>query len=160
MFPQLPSSPRPPPSCGSNAAQRALAPGQRVSEVQDGFEAGGGGDIPRSCGPAYPTLGSSLLFSSAAGPRWTVSVLPGLPSSLAFLAWSSSWIHGWRRGENRKVGAPESSTGSWGWRGGEERSHSGFHPTSPSERAAAGPGAQAWGSTPPALCALGVDSGG
>lgn len=44
--------------------------------------------------------------------------------------------------------------------GGEEGSHSGFHPTSPGAQAAAGPGAQARGPTPLALCALGVDSGG
>ena len=101
-----------------------------------------------------------LQCRSSPGPRWTVFVLPGLPSSLAFLAWPSSWIHGRRRGENRKVGAPESSVGSRGWRGREEGSHSGFHPTSPGVQAAAGPGAQARGPTPLALCALGVDSGG
>lgn len=117
MFP--PASPScPPPSCRSDAAQRALTPGQEMaSEVQ--WFCGGS---PGSYGPACPTLGSSLLFFSAAGPRWTVFVLPGLPSSLAFLAWPSSWKLGRRRGENRKVGAPESSVGSMvgGWRGGEE----------------------------------------
>ena len=38
------------------AAQRALAPGrERASEMQDGLGS------PGVCGPAHPTLGSSLL---------------------------------------------------------------------------------------------------
>ena len=52
--PQLPSAPRPPPSCGSNAALRALAPGQeRASEVQDGFE---GGESPGAVARPVPLL--------------------------------------------------------------------------------------------------------
>lgn len=90
MFPQLPSSPRPPPSCGSNAAQRALAPGQRVSEVQDGFEAGGGGESPGAVArpvpllapacssPVPPGLGGQCLSCQGFLPPW-----PSWPGLLA-----------------------------------------------------------------------------
>lgn len=114
--------------------------------------------IPRSCGPCLSHSWLQLALLQCCWGFRTVSVLPGLPSSWPSWPGLLAGYSGWRRGRTGKWVPQRALTGSWGWREGEERSHSGSTPP-PSERAVAGP-AQAWGSTPPALCALGVDSGG
>lgn len=92
---------------------------------------------PACSSSVLPGLGGQCLSCQGFPPPW--------PSWPGLLAGNSEG----GEGRTGKWVPRRARWGAWWGGGGEERSHSGFHPTSPSERVAAGPSAQARGSTPP-----------
>lgn len=135
-----------------DAAQRALAPGpERASEMQGGL--GALGLWPRS---SHSWLRLACSSPGPLGLGGQCFSCQRFPSPWASVAQPSSSKRKRRRGG---TGAKWVRGEDGGETGGEDGSHS--HPTSPSQRAAAGPGTEAQGLHPSStLCVVSGPCGG